>query len=106
MNGTVAPSSSSATAAATCSSRTASSLAICRSMEVVTHTPIAKETLRGSGADAAAHLRGHAYGGRRIDSTSPRRGFHCDRDGQGGERCLGEMVERSPLCENSFLDDG
>src|SRR5947209_6319119 len=47
MNGTVAPPSSSSTAAATCSSRTPSSWAICRSMEVVTHTPVAKEMVAG-----------------------------------------------------------
>src|SRR5262249_27467213 len=60
MNGTVAPSSSSATAAATCSSRTPSSFAISRSMEVVTQAPIAMERLRRradhSGPLPAAHM--------------------------------------------------
>jgi hypothetical protein len=60
-----------------CDSRTASSLAICRPMEVVTHA-LRKKRLRGSGLTQQP-IRGHANGGQCNDSSSPR---SCDRDGQ------------------------
>src|SRR6266851_8486240 len=71
MNGTVAPSSSSATAAATCSSRTPSSFAISRSMEVVTHAPIAMERLRGR-ADHSGPLPGAHMDVGSADSSTPK----------------------------------
>src|SRR5216684_6670919 len=71
MNGTVAPSSSSATAAATCSSRTPSSFAISRSMEVVTHAPIAVERLRGR-ADQSGPLPGAHMDVGSADSSTPK----------------------------------
>jgi hypothetical protein len=58
-----------------CDSRTASSLAICRSMEVVTHT---SQKVAGSGLTQPP-IRGRANGGRCNDPSSPRR---CDRDCQ------------------------
>src|SRR6266404_2444909 len=70
MNGTVAPSSSSATAAATCASRTPSSFAISRSMEVVTHAPVAMERLRGR-ADHSGPLPGVHMDVGSADSSTP-----------------------------------
>jgi hypothetical protein len=58
-------------------------------MEVATHTPIAKETVAGERADAQP-MRGHAYRGRRIDSSTPTGAIEM----ASGERRFGEMVER------------
>src|SRR6266478_8093391 len=71
MNGTVAPSSSSATVAATCASRTPSSFAISRSMEVVTHAPVAMERLRGR-ADHSGPLPGVHMDVGSADSSTPK----------------------------------
>src|SRR5262245_33093424 len=57
MNGTVAPPSSSATAAATCSSRTPSSWAIRRSIVLVTWAPVRRRPAASFHGDRVVDLR-------------------------------------------------
>src|SRR6266852_3238456 len=96
MNGTVAPSSSNATAAATCSSRTQSSFAISRSMEVVTLAPIAMET---DGADNNGPPHGADMDVGALILQPPK--LQCprrdSRQNQNGRRTSGFAHEYYPL---------